>query len=254
MTENERLLSLVTDKIRKTEMAYMLTHTNFLSLSERSLATACCKENGAQFTFWGGYPEAERTLLFLLPDYMTANENFPSEEDDPLCLLSCRISAQAKKLTHRDYLGSLLSLGIERGVIGDILVRDDGADIIILQSIGDYLLANYNKAGHTPIKCEVRPITALMPPEQKTVTVRENVASVRLDNIVGAVFGFSRSVACEQISSGLVFVNDTEATKPDSKLNVGDKLVVRGHGKAYFREIGGTTRKGRLSVIFEKYV
>ena len=254
MTENERLLSLVTDKIRKTENAYMLTHTNFLSLSERSLATFCCKENGAQFTFWGGYPEAERTILFLLPDYMTADENFPTDEDNPLCLLCCKISAQAKKLTHRDYLGSLLSLGIERSVIGDILVRDDGADIIILQSIGDYLLANYSKSGHTPIKCEVKPITSLVPPEQKTITIRESVASVRLDNIVGAVFNCSRSVACEQISSGLVFVNDTEVSKPDAKLNVGDKLVVRGQGKAYFKELGGTTRKGRISVIFEKYI
>ena len=254
MTENERLLSLITDKIRKTENAYMLTHTNFLSLSERSLATSCCKENGATFVFWGGYPEAERTVLFLLPDYITADESFPSEEDNPLCHLHCKISAQAKKLTHRDYLGSLLSLGIERGVIGDILVRDDGADIIVLQSIGDYLLANYNKAGHTPIKCELKPITSLTPPKQKTVTVRESVASVRLDNIVSAVFNFSRSVASEQISAGLVFVNDAEATKPDAKLNVGDKLVVRGQGKAYFKELGGTTRKGRISVIFEKYI
>ena len=254
MTENERLISLVTDKIRKTENAYMLTHTGFLNLSERSLAASCCKENGAQSVFWGGYPEAERTVLFLLPDYMTADESFPAEEDNPLALLDCRISAQAKKLTHRDYLGSLLSLGIERNVIGDILVRDDGADIVIMQSIGDYLLANYNKAGHTPIKCEIRPITSLVPPEQKTVTVRESVASVRLDNVIGAVFGFSRSVACEQISTGLVFVNDTEITKPDARVNVGDKLVVRGHGKAYFKEIGGTTRKGRISVIFEKYI
>jgi RNA-binding protein YlmH len=93
-----------------------------------------------------------------------------------------------------------------------------------------------------------------VPPEQKSVTVRESVASVRLDNIVGAIFNCSRSVACEQISSGLVFVNDSEASKPDAKLNVGDKLVVRGQGKAYFKEIGGTTRKGRISVIFEKYI
>ena len=254
MTETERFISLVCDKIRRAESTYMLTRTNFLNLSERSLAASVCKENGAKPVFWGGYPDAERTVLFLLPDYMTADENFPAEEDNPLCLLRCRISAQAKKLTHRDYLGSLLSLGIERSVIGDILVRDDGADIVVLQSIGDYLLANYDKAGHTPIKCELCPIASLVPPEQKTVMVRESVASVRLDNIVGAVFGFSRSVACEHISSGLVFVNDTEAEKPDARLNIGDKLVVRGQGKAYFREIGGTTRKGRISVIFEKYV
>ena len=66
MTENERLLSLITDKIRKTENAYMLTHTNFLSLSERSLATSCCKEHGATFVFWGGYPEGATYAILLM--------------------------------------------------------------------------------------------------------------------------------------------------------------------------------------------
>ncbi len=254
MTENERFISLVCDKIRKAENAYMLTRTNFLNLSERSLAASVCKENGAKPFFWGGYPDAERTVLFLLPDYMEADEKFPEEEDNPLCLLHCKISAGAKSLTHRDYLGSLLALGIEREVIGDILVRENGAEIIILKTIADYLLANYEKAGTVPLKCEIQPIRSLVPPEQKTVTVRESVASIRLDSVISAVFGFSRTVACEHIAKGLVFVNDTQAAKPDAKLNIGDKIVVRGFGKAYFKEIGGTTRKGRLSVLFEKYI
>lgn len=254
MTENERFTALICDKIRRTENTYMLTRTNFLNLSERSLAYAICRENGAKPFFWGGFPEAERTVLFLLPDYMEADENFPEEEDNPLCLLHCKTPSGAKNLTHRDYLGSLLALGIEREVIGDILVGENGADIIILKTIADYLLANYEKAGHIPLKCEIQPITSLVPPEQKTVTVRESVASIRLDSIISAVFGFSRTTACENIAKGLVFVNDTQASKPDAKLNIGDKLVVRGFGKAYFKEIGGTTRKGRLSILFEKYI
>ena len=254
MTENERFISLVCDKIRKTENAYMLTRTNFLNLAERSLAAAVCKENGAKPFFWGGFPEAERTVLFLLPDYMEADENFPEEEDNPLCLLHCKTPTGAKALTHRDYLGSLLSLGIEREVIGDILVGENGADIIVLKTIADYLLANYEKAGHTPLKCEILSMDKLVPPEQKTVTVRESVASVRLDSVISAVFGFSRTTACEHIAKGLVFVNDTQTEKPDAKLNIGDKIVVRGFGKAYFKEIGGTTRKGRISVLFEKYI
>ena len=169
---------------------------------------------------------------------MEADENFPEEEDNPLCLLHCKTPTGAKALTHRDYLGSLLSLGIEREVIGDILVGENGADIIILKTIADYLLANYEKAGHTPLKCEILPIEKLVPPEQKTVTVRESVASVRLDSIISAVFGFSRTTACEHIAKGLVFVNDTQTEKPDAKLNIGDKIVVRGFGKAYFKEIG----------------
>lgn len=254
MTENERLLALISDKILQSERAYMLTHTNFLSLAERSAARAYCKEHGAHIHFYGGYPDAERTVLFVLPDYMEADEHFPSEEDEVLCVLSCRTSAGSKALTHRDYLGSLLSLGLEREVIGDILVRENGADIIVLKTIADYLLANYEKAGHTPLKCEIKAIGALVPPEVKTETIRESVASIRLDSIVSAVFGFSRTEAVAQITKGMVFVNDAEVLKPDARLNIGDKIVARGKGKAYFKEVGGTTRKGRISVIFEKYI
>lgn len=254
MTENERLSALISDRIRQSEYTYSLTHTNFLSLAESSLARSLCKEQGASAVFYGGYADAERKILFILPDYMEADESFPSEEENPCCLLVCRAPVGAKALTHRDYLGSLLSLGIEREVIGDILVRENGADIIILKSISDYLLANYMKAGHIPLKCEIQAISALVPPEQKTVTVRESIASVRLDNIISAVFNLSRAEASAEIARGMVFVNDAEATKPDARLNEGDKIVVRGHGKAYFKEIGGTTRKGRLSVLFEKYI
>ena len=254
MTEKERLQALVSDKIMQSERAYMLTHTNFLSLAERSAASAFCKESGARSHFHGGYPDAERTVLFILPDYLEADEYLPSEEDEVLCLLSCRAPNGAKALSHRDYLGSLLSLGLEREVIGDILVRENGADIIILKTVSDYLLVNFNKAGNVSLKCEIQPIGALVPPEIKTETVRESVASIRLDSIVSAVFGFSRTEASAQIAKGLVFINDTECLKPDARLNIGDKLVVRGKGKAYFKEIGGTTRKGRISVIFEKLV
>lgn len=254
MNDTERLLSLVSDKIEQSERAYMLTNTRFLSLAERAAARSFCKEKGAKFYFYGGYPDAERTVLYILPDYMEAEEGFPSEEDEVLCLLSCRSPNGSRTLSHRDYLGSLLALGLERDVIGDILVRDQGADIIIFKTVADYLLVNYEKAGHVSLKCEIHPIGELVPPEIRTQTVRESVASVRLDNIISAAFGFSRTEASVQISKGMVFVNDTEALKPDARLQIGDKIVVRGKGKVYLKELAGVTRKGRISVIFEKYL
>ena len=254
MTEAERLFSLISDKMIQSERAYMLTHTNFLSLAERSAAISFCKANGAKFHFYGGYPEAERALLFFLPDYMEADEAFSSEADEVICLLKCRTAKSAKTLSHRDYLGALLSLGLEREVVGDILVRENGADIMILKTISDYLLVNFTKAGNVSLQCEIQPISELVLPEVKTQMIRESVASVRLDNIVSAVFGFSRSEAVLQIQKGMVFINDAETLKVDARLNIGDKIVVRGKGKAYFKEIGGTTRKGRLSVIFEKFI
>ena len=252
MTETELLLSLIDDKLRKCEDGYMLTHTHFLSLGERSSAMAHLKNRYPNHVFWGGYPDAERSVLFLLPEYMEKDDFSLEDEDDPLCLV--RVRASSAKLTHRDYLGALLGLGLERSVIGDILVGEHGAEIIAMKSISDYLIANFEKAGSASLKITVDSIKNLEPPKIKTEFIRESVASLRLDNMLSAVFGVSRSDAVEAISRGMVFLNDTEATKPDARIAEGDKLVLRGKGKAYFREQSGTTRKGRLSVLFEKYI
>ncbi len=249
MTETELLLSMIDDKMQKCENEYTMTHTRFLNLSERSAAAAHCRGLLPAHVFHGGYPDAERTVLFFLPDYL---DGIPAEED-PLCVISCRTPNGSRALTHRDYLGSLLALGLERDVIGDILVSENGAQIVVMRTIADYLLANYEKAGSTPLKISVGSLDTLIPPIRKTETVRESVASVRLDNMLCAAFGLSRSAAAEAISKKLVFVNDTEMSKPDVRLCEGDKLVLRGKGKAHFKELSGTTRKGRLSVIFELY-
>ncbi len=227
-----------------------MTHTHFLNLSERSALMGHVR--GTDHIFYGGYPDAERTLLVFLPDYMEKEPFSPEEEDNPLCVLHCKASA-GRALTHRDYLGSLLSLGVERSVIGDILVGEGGADIIVMKSIAEYLLTSYTKVGAVSLTVSVEPIGALTPPKQKTEWIRESVASVRLDNMLSACFRVSRSDAVAAIAKGLVFVNDTEAKKADARIDVGDKLVLRGKGKAYFREQGGVTRKGRLSVLFEIY-
>ncbi|MBQ9748873.1 MAG: RNA-binding protein [Clostridia bacterium] len=249
MTEHEVLLSLIDDKMQKCENEYSVTHTRFLNLSERSAAEAHCRGLLPRHIFHGGYPDAERTVMFFIPDYI---ESLP-EKEDPLCVVSCRVPSASRALSHRDYLGSLLALGLTRDVIGDILVSENGAQIVVMQSVAEYILANYEKAGTVPLKVSIGALDTLCPPVLETETVRESVASLRLDNMLCAAFNLSRSNATEAISKKLVFVNDTEMSKPDMKLNVGDKLVLRGKGKAYFRELGGTTRKGRLSVILEIY-
>ena len=255
MTENELLISYIEDKIRQTEEQYRITSTGFLSPQEKSQAALCCRRNGARHIFCGGYPDAERAVLLLLPDYIENPELFvPEETDNPLFLLRCTAPQGARALTHRDYLGSLLALGIKRDVIGDILVGKGGADIIVLKSIAPFLAENYTKAGSVPLSCKAAAIGELAAPEPHIEEMRESVASVRLDNMLDAAFGISRTEAASAISHGLVYVNDIEASKPDARLAPGDKLVLRGHGKAVFREICGTTRKGRLSVLIERYI
>ena len=255
MTEAELLTAYIEDKHRQSEDQYRMTYTGFFSFAERSAAAAFCKKQKLRHAFYGGYPDAERAVLFLLPDYMEADETFtPDEEENPLCLLACRHAAGARPLSHRDYLGSLLALGVKRDVVGDILVHEGGASIIILRSIADFLLSGYHAAGNVPLTCTVSDIGALIPPEKHTEIIRESIASARLDNVLGAAFGISRQDAASAIAHGLVFVGDSEAKKPDARITPGDKLVLRGAGKAVFLEICGTTRKGRLSVLIEKYI
>lgn len=254
MTETELLLSRIEDRIRMSETQCRMTSTGFLSLQERSEAAAFCRRRGVRHSFYGGYPDAERTVLLLLPDSMAPTEDFtPPEEENPLCLLRCTVPRVAPALSHRDYLGSLLALGIKREVVGDILVFPDGADIVVLESIAPFLTEHYESAGRVSLACAHMEMSQIRAPLSRTETVCESVASLRLDNLVGAVFGVSRTDAAAAILRGSVFVNDIEAKKPDARLEPGDKLVLRGAGKAVFSEIAGTTRKGRLSVRFQKY-
>ena len=225
--------------------------------------------------FYGGFADAERRALIFLPEYAEladilppaaisgGSPNFQNESafatapaDCPFCVLKVHAASGvgARKLTHRDYLGSLMGLGIKREMTGDIIVKDGGADIIIMKEIADFLLMNYEKAGRANLKLEIADITSL---DTGTVNIeekRDTVASLRLDNLVSSVFGLSRGKAQEAIKTGVVFVNSSQAQKPDMQLNEGDKLVLRGCGKAILREIQGKTRKDRIYIIFDRYI
>ena len=158
------------------------------------------------------------------------------------------------KLTHRDYLGSLLGLGIDRSVTGDILVREDGADIIIVPEISGFLLAEYNQAGRIHFSTEVVPLTELTVPESRKEIIRDTVPSVRLDSIVSSAFRLSRAKAAEAIRGGIVSVDHIECLKPDMRVEEGSVIVLRGKGKTVLRSIGNESKKGRLWIVLEKYI
>lgn len=250
--EDKMLLAGAEDKFQQCSQQYRLTHTNFLDLRQRSLVERLCREMSrgnpeVRCVFYGGYEDAERTLAVFLPDYAEIT-------DCPLSVIRIRTAPGERKLTHRDYLGSLLGLGLKREMTGDILTTDDGADIIILNEIKDFVLFNYDKAGRTALKPESVPIGELCIPNRKTVLVKDTVASLRLDNVISAAFSLSRAKAAEAIRSGSVFVNSMQSEKSDMQVEEGSKLVLRGKGKAYLREIGGRTRKDRIVIVIEKYV
>ncbi|NLD20072.1 MAG: RNA-binding protein [Clostridiales bacterium] len=253
MTKDDKmLLAGAEDKYRQCSQQYRVAYTNFLDLHQRSLVEKHWHQlsrgnKDVRCVFYGGYEDAERTLAVFLPDYA-------DERDCPLSVIRIKTPTGGRKLTHRDYLGSLTGIGLKREMIGDILTTEEGADVIILDEIKDFLLLNYSKAGRAALKLESIPLSELHIPEERTVIVKDTVASLRLDNVTSSAFSMSRSKATEAIRSGIVFVNSVQAEKPDMQINEGDKLVLRGKGKAYLSQVGKRTRKDRIFIEVRKYV
>ena len=250
--EDRMLLAGAEDKYMQCCQQYCITYTNFLDMRQRSLVEKALRESGAGWgdvrcEFYGGYGDAERTLAVFLPDYADVGEC-------PLSVIRIKTPAGGRKLTHRDYLGSILGLGLKREVTGDILVTENGADIIVMEEVRDFILLNYSKAGRTSLLLEEVPLSELHIPEQKTVMIKDTVASLRLDNVAAAAFQLSRAKAGEAVRAGLVFVNSMQSEKPDMQIAEGSKLVMRGRGKAYLRTVVGRTRKDRIFIEIERYM
>lgn len=251
--DDKMLLASAEDKFRQCAQGYMVTNTGFLDLRQRGLVEILCGqlsrgEKDVEYRFFGGYEEAERTLCLFLPDYAMI------EDSHPLTVIRAESFSKGKPLTHRDYLGSLTALGIRREMIGDILTRDEGADIIVMEEIAGFLLLNYGKAGRTPLKLTQVPLRELRIPEAQVKRQKDTVASLRLDNVIASAFSLSRAKAAEAIRMGLVFLNSMQMEKTDAQVKEGDKLVLRGKGKAYLREVGQKTRKDRIFIITERYL
>ena len=257
--EDRMFLSRIEELADACRNQYRITQTEFLDLRRQSLAGQRMKNagGGIRWGVYGGYEEAERVIMVFLPDYITETgpaEYFAAEpEENPLTVLRLKKKKGTPPLSHRDYLGALMGLGIRREVTGDILVREDGADVIVLRSMAEYIAAHLSQAGHSELTVEEMGIDSLIVPQSDAKERHVSVASLRLDSVLGAAFGLSRSKAMEAVRSGIVFVNGQEIVKPDRAVEEGDKIVLRHRGRVRIQEVGGKTGKGRTHVTLLTY-
>lgn len=260
--ENKLLLNIIEDRFARFESAYTIVTTDFLDLAQQSHVNRFVASHEKQGAFfYGGYGDAERRKVVFLPDYLGVVteeqmiEYFAENHDEcPVVILDVTIGQKGATLKHSDYLGSLLALGIRREKTGDIIVRANGAQILVTREIAEYLADNYTKAGRIPLTVKVLPISELVMAENRMKAIKAVISSPRLDNAVAAVFDVSRKAAVEAINKGLVFVNNVETKKPDYFLKDDEKIVLRGKGKAIYRGINGTSRKGQVYANFDKYI
>ena len=245
------LINRINELAEKSYSESRFVFTDFLDMSQ--LSTYYSLERDLSYvgtSVSGGTDGCERCMVrFGSPDSLGYEEAFP--------IVLLHISPVQKKfsdaLTHRDFLGSVIGLGIERAKLGDIIVRDNEGYIFVNESISEYITENLSKVKHTNVRVE----KCLDIPEAvapKFAEERIIVSSNRLDAIIARVYKLSRDLAVRYISEGKVFLSGRQMTENAKQLKAGDIVSVRGKGKFIFEGEGGNTRKDKLYINIKKYV
>lgn len=217
-----------------------------------------------RFAFYGGYRGAERSRLVCLPDYALYDVTSDGDADaiwdaaasyaeEDVTVLRAEGSGY-KELSHRDYMGSVLALGIKRTSVGDILVDGDGAYIFCDSKIAEYIVTNLTRVGRDAVKIKKTTLPTGFSAQRRTETVTDTVASMRADCVIAALTNSSRERAKELLRAGLCELNYETLYKPDATVDAGDVLSVRGKGKFIISGTDGVTRSGRLRLFAEKFI
>ena len=247
--EDRLLLARVLDKFEQRERRNIPASTGFLSPREQTLAVSLLNAAGIRegYRLDGGYEEAERKVLTFLPDWA-------EEDPEALAFLRAAFRGADSTLTHRDILGSLMGQGITRERVGDILISDHSADVVVSPSLAEFLLQSWDSAGRVRLDISRIDREALTVPRVQMREVRDTVSSLRLDAVVASAFSLSRGRAAELIAAGKVSLDHVPCEKPDKPVAEGAVLSVRGLGKARLAECGKVTKKGRIALRIERYV
>lgn len=227
----------------------IVTFSDFLNLNEQNIVNN--RKNqipGVVTECFGGYEQAERQMIAFHPDALAFTWEYPIT-----CL---KVEPKARKfsedLGHRDYLGAVLNLGIERSVIGDILIQEHTAWIFCHNKIADFLVDNLDRIRHTAVKVSVVDNPEHYP-EPQFALVTGTCYSVRLDALIALAFQASRSSMVSFIENGQVFVNGKLITSNGYEPKEGDIISVRGKGRFIFDGVSRQTKKGRNSVKLRRY-
>lgn len=241
--EEKILLRRLCDCLLKSEKTYSAVYSHFLTPAEQALAEKVDEFRGV-LRFEGGYEDAERRLCRMAKDEYC--------QDDGVPIRLYKVHAPQAELSHRHILGSLMGLGIKREMIGDIQASGDMAYFFCHKSVADFVGLNLTKIGRYHVTvCEVD-IAALAEP--KTENRKINVSSLRLDSVAAECFGLSRTKAAELVKQGVVSVNWLSCTDTARMLKEGDKISLRGKGKARIGAVSGVSKKGRLFLEIQIYM
>ncbi len=224
--------------------------SDFLNLNELNILHTIPKNMlPAGYKTYGGYELSERQMAAFLPDALYYDYRYPIK----VIQFTPANRKFSEELTHRDYLGSLMNLGIERCKLGDIVVEECAAFLFAEEKIAEYITENLTRVRHTVVNAEIKDIMDISyTPRYETVT--GTVPSVRLDTVLATAYPLSRSRLAVLVESGKVFVNGKLVTSNGYDIKNGDIISSRGLGRIVFDKVISETQKGRYLVSIKKYI
>ncbi len=228
--------------------------TDFLNSSELGLLYSISSDLPEKsFQTFGGYEFAERQIAAFLPDALFAIHT-DADWNFPITTLEIRPLSKkfAEALTHRDYLGAFMNLGIERSMLGDILVREEKTYVFCVSKMAAYFCDNLYQVRHTQVQVNIcSDLDISFTPNFDIMN--GSVSSLRLDAVLAFAFRKSRTFVQDGISSGKVFVNDRLMQNASYLLKENDMVSFRGNGKFIFESVGGQSKKGKIYITVKKF-
>lgn len=216
--------------------------SDFFGLSELSDALNDIKSFGSiPFEVWGGAENAERVVMRIGdPESLGYDEAYP--------ISFIRISPKSQKfaddLSHRDFLGALVNLGIDRSVLGDIYISENVGYVICLSRMSKFIAENLTRIKHTSVLCEeVDELPQVSISDPKDIFLR--ASSLRLDLVISKVYNLSRNISAHLFECRKVFVNGRLCESASYELKIGDVVSVRGYGRFELSNVGEANKKGK---------
>lgn len=240
----------VLDKVESVCKSHTIRCTDFYDPYQISLCESILNNIlDISYMIEGGYDKAERKVIVIYPEYMELYK-----EDIPISGIKIEGKFENKDLTHRDFLGAILNLGLKREKVGDILVGDGQANIILRNELCDFIQLNLEKISKYKVDVGEIPFCELIEIEEDFKIIRATVASLRLDTIIGVGFGESRNAISKLIGNDRVKVNFKIVNQPSYVIEQGDMISFKGKGRIILDKIGNKTKKDRYQISIKRMI
>ncbi len=222
--------------------------TGFLSPFEQEMAGVIANSLGSlNVDLYGGYRGAERQRAAF------CHEDFKGTPNFEIAVIKAEWNGEFARLGHRDVLGSIMTLGVDREFIGDIIATKDCARILVDKKMCDYFTANLTQIGSASVKVSLDDPENISAKEERIKEIRATVASLRADSIAAAGFGMSRNKAATEILAEKIKLNWQTVKNTSQSVKEGDILSMRGRGRVEIAEVRGQTKKGRVGVLLKRF-